>query len=255
MSSTTAYSLPAAAPLYPSPPYAYRDSTLLVIPFRTAAGVTRRLVPEPLEPNADDLMFVAVGLMHNDKLGSTHEAFFGVPASLGDRTGSFAVFLYLEVDACITSGREIWGWPKKEARFRYEAGEDGVRATVERGGAELIRAAFEPAIPGEDAALALDPTWFNLKLIPSVEAGAPPDVMQLTATTFRDFTVHEARAGAATLRLGSTPDDPLGELIEVRETLPAAYVRFDFDLLHGEVIHDYRLAGQVADDRPLAAAR
>jgi acetoacetate decarboxylase len=193
--------------------------------------------------------------MHNDKLGSTHEAFVGVPASLGDRTGNFAVFLYLEVDACITSGREIWGWPKKEARFRYEAGEDGVQATVERGGAELIRAAFEPAVPAEAAALALDPTWFNLKLIPSVEEGAPPDVMQLTATTFRDFVVHEAHAGTATLRLGSTPEDPLGQLIEVRETLPAAYVRFDLDLLHGEVIHDYRPAVRVAHDRQLAAAR
>lgn len=253
MSTTLAYSLPAAAPLYPSPPYAYRDCALLVVPFRAEPGVTRRLVPEPLQPNPDDLMFVAVGLLNNDKLGSTHEAFVGVPSSIGNRTGNFAVFLYLETDACITSGREIWGWPKKQASFRFTADEDRVTATVSRGG-ELIHAAFGSARPAAEADLELDPTWFNFKLIPSVEEGAPPDVMQLTATTFRDLVVSEARAGAATLRLGGTADDPLDDLIQIRETLPAAFVRFEMDLLHGEVVHDYRAASGIAE-RPLVAAR
>ena len=57
----------------------------MVIPFVAEPGVTRRLVPEPLEPNPDDLAYVAIGHMHNDKLGSTHEAFVVVPSSDGAR--------------------------------------------------------------------------------------------------------------------------------------------------------------------------
>src|SRR5438477_10176190 len=120
MSLTDAYSLPLAAPLYPvAPPWYYRDCSLIVVPFRTAPGVTRLLVPEPLEPNADDVVLAMIGPMHNHALGSTHEAFIAVPSRLGDLSGNYAVFLYLANDACITSGREIWGWPKKEARFRF----------------------------------------------------------------------------------------------------------------------------------------
>ena len=117
VSSAFPYTIPAAAPLYPPPPYRYRDCPLMVIPFTAGPGVTRRLVPEPLEPNPDDVAYVAIGHLHNDRLGSTHEAFIVVPSSDGTREGNYAVFLYLENDACVTSGREIWGWPKKLAEI------------------------------------------------------------------------------------------------------------------------------------------
>ena len=256
MSTPTAFSLPAAAPHYAPPPYRYRKCELTVVPFLAPPGVTRRLVPEPLEPNPDDLMLVAVGDMHNDTLGTTKEAFVVVPVSDGATTGNFTVFLYLESDACITSGREIWGWPKKQAQIETRDAGGRHEAVVKRAGRELIHLTVEASEDVRPEDLGLSPVWFNLKVIPSVIEGAPPEVMQITATTFRDLTVTRARGGEAQLRLAGGGEDPLADLIPVSEVLPGARIELDFDLLFGEVVHDYLTeAGTTRARRVPVAAR
>ena len=254
--STDPYTVPAAAPLYPPPPYTYRDCPLLVVPFVAGPGVVRRLVPPPLEPNPDDIAYIAVGHLHNDRLGSTHEAFVVVPSSDGTRNGNFAVFLYLENDACVTSGREIWGWPKKLAEIAFRDDDAGVAASVCRGGTTLIEAGLadcEDAPPDE---LALSPVWFNHKIIPSVVEGAPPDVSQVTATTFADLEVRDVRRGRASLRLADTPQDPLAALLGVREILGGHRMTLSFRLLHGEIVHDALApAGTTPDARAVVASR
>lgn len=239
MSPERAYTVPGVSPLYPPPPYRYTDCPILLVPFIAEPGVTRRLVPEPLEPNADDIAYIAIGHMHNDRLGSTREAFVVVPSSDGTRWGNYSVFLYLENDACITSGREIWGWPKKLAEISLEDDVAGVRAVVRRGGADLIDASLGSLEDTRADELQLSPLWFNLKIIPSVVEGAPPEVCQITATTFEDLAVRDVQRGTAQLRLSSTDADRLNELIEVREVLPGHRMTLSFRLLHGEVVHDY----------------
>jgi acetoacetate decarboxylase len=88
----------------------------LLIRLRTARGVTRRLVPEPLTPNPDDLVFLMIGQMNSDEFGTNREAFLAVPSRCGALTaltGNFAVALYLDDDAAIASGREVWGCPRR----------------------------------------------------------------------------------------------------------------------------------------------
>jgi len=226
-----------------------------VVPFRTAPGVTRGLVPEPLVPNADDLMLMMIGPMHNHALGSTTEAFIAVPASFGDVVGNYAVLLYLEDDSCVTSGREIWGWPKKEASLRFSEADGMVSGAVERNGTELVRLGLELTGDARPGDLDLSPTWFNFKLIPAVSAGAPPAVMQLTATTFQDLVVHEAQRGTGTLAFGNGPADPLADLLPVEEVLGGVYLRrFQLDLVLGEVLYDY-LAEGIPEVTGVATAR
>ena len=62
--------------------------------------------------------------MNSDEFGTNSEAFLAVPSSFGALEGNYAVALYLDDDAAIASGREVWGWPKKAARFRI-AEDDG----------------------------------------------------------------------------------------------------------------------------------
>jgi acetoacetate decarboxylase len=234
-----AYTVPSVSPLYPPPPYRYRDCPLMVVPFLAEPGVLDRLVPRPLVPNADDVAYVAVGHLHNDRLGSTREAFIVVPSSDGVRTGNYAVFLYLENDACITSGREIWGWPKKLAEISLAEDEGSMTASVRRGGVDIVRASLldlEDASPDE---LGLSPVWFNEKIIPSVVEGAAPEVAQITATTFEGLEVRDVRRGRGALRFDGTGDDPLAGLIGVREVLGGHRMTLSFRLLHGEVVHDF----------------
>ena len=253
MSLETAYTVPSVSPLYPPPPYRYRDCPLMVVPFVAEPGVTRRLVPAPLEPNSDDIAYVAIGHLYNDRLGSTREAFIVVPASDGARTGNYSVFLYLENDACVTSGREIWGWPKKLAEISLAEDADSVRAVVRRGGADLVRATLEGLEDASADELALSPVWFNQKIIPSVVEGAPPEVSQITATTFEGLEVSDVRRGRGALRLDGTDADALSALIGIREVLPGHRMTLSFRLLHGEIVHDYLAGDQVRGGGLVAA--
>jgi len=252
MSSQLTHTIPLVSPHYPPPPYRYRDCPLMVVPFVAAPGVTRRLVPEPLTPNGDDLAYVAIGHLHNDRLGSTREAFVVVPSTDGTRWGNYAVLLYLENDACVTSGREIWGWPKKQAAVEFRETGDAVVAGVERRGATILSASLTDLVDTTAAELELSPVWFNLKVIPSVIEDAPPDVAQVTATTFAGLEVRDVRRGTGSLRIANGPDDALAELISPREVLPGHRMTLSFDLLHGEVVHDYLAAGRTGGTRVLA---
>jgi acetoacetate decarboxylase len=257
MSLEAAYTVPAVSPLYPPPPYRYRDCPLMVVPFVADPGVTRRLVPEPRQPNADDIAYVAVGHMHNDRLGSTREAFVVVPSSDGARWGNYSVLLYLENDACVTSGREIWGWPKKLAEISLAEETDGMTASVRRDGVDLIRASLEELEDASAEELDLSSVWFNQKIIPSVIEGAPPEVSQITATTFEDLEVRDVRRGRGSLRFDGTDQDALSALIGVREVLPGHRMTLCFRLLHGEVVHDYLAGepGRARGESDLLAAR
>jgi acetoacetate decarboxylase len=234
-----AYSIPMATPFYGPPPYLYRGCPQLVVPFLTTPEAARRLVPEPLVPNPDDLMFLMIGQMNSDEFGTNREAFLAVPSSFGAMTGNYAVALYLDNDAAIASGREVWGWPKKAAHFDIEEDDGVLTAAATRDGVEIIRARLEVAGPAEPADLSLNPTWFNLKLIPSIVEGAPPEVMQITSTTLENVRVSDMRRGQASVFLANAEFDPLAELIEVREVLGGVHFRLDCDLTLGEVIHDY----------------
>ena len=85
-------------------------------------------------------------------------------------------------------------------------------------------------------------SFFNLKLIPSVREGAPPDVMQITATTLQDVVIHRARGGTASVTLRSSKQDPLRRL-SPREVQGAVCLQLDLTLGFGEVLHDYLRAG------------
>jgi acetoacetate decarboxylase len=244
------YSLPMAAPTYGRPPYAYRRCPQLIVVFRSTTAAIRALVPEPLVPNGDDLAFLMIGTMRTDEFGDYNESIVAVPAALGDRVGNHVVFHHVEADDPMVAGREIYGWPKRFAEIRWSEAAGRVTATATRGGVALVRATADLEGPARPEDLALSPTWLNLKVIPSVGDGAPPDVAQITSMTLLDLKVDGAHRGPATLEFSSTAADPVGRL-EVHDVLGAIHARLSFDLPAGEVVHDYlattgRQAPQVA---------
>jgi acetoacetate decarboxylase len=67
-------------------------------------------------------------------------------------------------------------------------------------------------------------------------------VKQLTTAVLRDEINKEVCPGDVTLRLGSTPSDPLGE-IPVLEIVNSLYFIGGFVLDYGRVVHDYLKEG------------
>ena len=244
MSAEMPYSLPRVAPSYGAPPYAYRRCPELIVVFRSSAETLRALVPEPLEPNPSDLAFLMIGSMLTDEFGAYAESIVAVPSTLGARSGNHVVFHHVNAEKPMIAGREIMGWPKRLGDVRWSEDNGRIEASTTRDGRTLIRATADMVGPAGPEHLALFPTWLNLKLIPSADGGAVPDVAQITDTTLLDVSVAEARYGTATLEFESTADDPVGRL-EVNEVLGAVHALLSFDLPGAEVVHDY-LAGRPA---------
>ena len=233
-----AYSVPNGDPLYPSPPWIYKGNRGLLIVFRSDPDVLKKLVPAPLVPNPDGVVALWFGeykVVEPFTLPYI-ETGMSISSTLNGKNVEYSTNLYLEDDAAITAGREIWGWPKKYAIMSYKQNGEKIVATAKRKGVEIIRVTFEstgdlPIKPTEPLMLA------NLKTIPSVRSGAKPDVQQITGTPYTE-SVRLLKSGKATLQLRSAPDDPLGK-IPVKEIIEAMYSEYDNVLPLGEVLHDY----------------
>ena len=233
------YSMPGVAPLYEAPPYIYQGNRSINILFKTTPETLQALVPAPLVPNPDSVLFIYIAQFNVVTPTKFHylEMGIGVPASISDTAGQYAVYLYLDKAGAIVPGREIYGWPKKDAEFSFIEEKDSITAQVVRDGVVLAEATLHhlekvDPIPQQPGA-----PWFNLKLIPSVKKNAPPDVMQLTSMVI-ESEMQEMYTGAATLKLGSSVSDPLGD-IPILAVLEGRFTVDDVTLGYGDVLYDY----------------
>jgi acetoacetate decarboxylase len=228
---------------YPMPPYTYEDNRMLGIIIRTSPEVLKELVPEPLAVNPDGQMIIYVGALNVVKpvRFGYYEAGIMIPASDGREEGVYMPVLYLDKALPIVVGREVWGYPKYQADLNLKEEGGVVRATVISEGTSLIDATTHlgESIPPMNVSPS---TIFLMKTIPSVTGPPAFDVRQLTTAVLRDETTTEMRPGDVTLRLGSTPSDPLG-LIPVLEIVNSFYFIGGFVLDYGRVVHDYLKEG------------
>jgi acetoacetate decarboxylase len=233
------YSMPGVAPFYDAPPYIYQGNRSFNILFKATPETLQALVPAPLVPNPDSVLFIYIAQFNVVAPIRFRylEMGIGVPALFSDTAGQYAVYLYLDKAGAIVPGREIYGWPKKDAEISFTEEKDGITAKVVRDGIVLADATLHllervDPIPQQPSA-----PWFNLKLIPSVKKNAPPDVMQLTSTVI-ESEMKEMYTGSATLKLGSSVSDPLGA-IPILEILESRFSVDDITLGYGDIIHDY----------------
>ncbi len=240
------FSMPLFAPEYGTPPRSYHDSKLVSITFKTTAEALQKLVPKPLTPNKDNLVSLYIGRFNtpdyrNDdqlfKGDSYLEAGFVVPVNFEKQSGGYSLALYLNKTGPAISGREIWGFPKKEADIAMVDDQGTITVTMERLGAMLLQATFRKGEKVEPVVQRPPRARYNLKYIPSVKKNAPPDVKQLTSY-LQETTLKELYKGKATLLLGGTNVDPLSS-IPVVEIVKAEYMIIDGTVDYGEVIYDY----------------
>lgn len=238
------FSMPAAFRLFTEPPFRFHDNRTLIVVFKAVAEVVRRLVPEPLVPNPAGLMFVYFGRLNVETppLGDIRylEAGIGVPAIFPATgvLGNYAVCLYLDEALPIAAGREIWGWPKKDAEMAFQEENGRVECRVERHGKVLMSLRATPArrIPVASAQPQLP--WFLQKIIPSPRKNAPPEVWQLVSVMNIESTTKELWSCTAELGFASGPNDPLGDF-EVLGIVSAQLSVGGFTMDYGAVIHDY----------------
>ena len=238
------YSMPAATPLYSTPPFPFHDNRMIVITFTAAPEVLRELVPDPLVPNPANLAFLYIGSLNfeNPPFGRFNylEAGIGVPAVFPKTKtlGNYAVCLYLNKALPVVPGREIWGWPKKDAELTFTEKDGEISGRVERFGTVLVKVRGKLQKKLAPGASQPQMPWFLQKIIPSARRGVPPDVWQLVSQVNIDNVTTELWDCSAELEFASGPQDPLGR-IKVLGVVNAQFSVGGFTMDYGDVIHDY----------------
>jgi acetoacetate decarboxylase len=238
-----AFSMPIMSPELAPPPYLFKDNKVVNLLFKTDPQVLEKLIPYPLKPDYSQPMLFYIGRLNIAHYNVTYNEAARAAPVIGEdgQPGYYPIVLYLDTPNPIIGGREIYGYPKKEAEeILFEEGADGViTASVTRYGATIIKVTFtagqqvDPVPPREIA------PWYTLKLIPSAEKDAPPDVMKLIRMGFEPYSINEMTMGQATLEFADSFDDTLLTQIPVTEILYSEVVGTEFTMEYGEVVHNY----------------
>jgi acetoacetate decarboxylase len=230
------------APPYAMPPYQYRNNEMFTLKVETDPAYLRALVPQPMEVNAENILVIYVGMLHvTEPTQITYgEAGIMVPVSLGERSGTYMPVLYLDEVELLTSGREVWGFPKFHGEVSFDSSDAGVEARVTEAGVDIIHMQMDFQRAGDPIPV-YDREHFLLKSIPSVD-GNGHDVRQINTCKVRDDNRKTIQEGEADLTLRSTTKNPLGD-IPIKAIVSSVYTVGDIVLDQGEMIHDY-LAGK-----------
>jgi acetoacetate decarboxylase len=238
-----AFSMPVFSPELVPPPYIYKDNRMLNILFRSDADVIESLVPYPLKADLSQPLLFYIGrlVIANYASFTYNEAAVAVPVLDPDgKPGFYPLVLYLNHPNPIVGGREIYGYPKKEAeQISFDERNGVIYASVTRYGVKIIQAAFEVQQKVDPIPPRPTNPWYLLKYIPPAVKNAPPDVLKLIGMGFDPYILRELKVGQGTLEFGRAPDDIFLTKIPIREVVYSEFIVSDFSMDDAWVVHDY----------------
>ena len=246
------FNLPVSGPLDPDPPYYYRGAKIVLGVYEARTDLVARHLPPGVTPLEDPAVCIAwVCNYPFTTFGTYNEAILLVRVKFEGEGYSYCPFIYVDAEAPMAAGREVWGWPKKFADLGYVDGGAGkgyreqFMYTVERpAGKRILTVTMSPerlANPEELGGLPM----LTLRKMPNSEAGKLPSICELVRTDV-NMTVHRSAdgspdlwAGRASVTMDSPSEtDPLHDFAPTRMT-GGFYGTFDWTLPQGRCVKDY----------------
>ena len=230
------YSTPILSPLYPKPPYHYKDAELFLSLFYPPEDTINALLPEPLKPSQMPLAALMIGKMPCVEAGTFMEAGLLVQCMYyNEETGEEDVGVYfshnyVDTDVALASGREFWGYPRKIADISMEWKDDLLAASVVRDDVTLLKASCK--FDDEGAWIDSGPN-INLKLIPSI-TGSGYDVAVLNAAHLT-YDIKNGRSGEVDIEITNGPRDNF-EAVKIESTMIGLYFDCDITVPLGKTI-------------------
>lgn len=243
-------SMPIASPSYPRGPYRFVDREYLIVTYESDPEAIREALPEPLEPDGSNtVLYEFIRMPDSAGFGDYTESGVVIPAKLNGEAVNFTAQMYLDDEPPIAGGREVWGFPKKNAAPRLSIVHDTLTGVLEYGGL-LVAAAtmgykhqhllydLEGRKQCSSAAIVekMGKTQVNLKIIPDVDGS--PAIAQLVGYNLVDIQVKGGWSGPARLQLHAHVNAPVADL-PVRRVHGAVHFIADLTLPYGRVLHDY----------------
>ncbi len=234
-----ATAMPLTNPAYPKGPYRFYDREYFIVTYRTDPEILRAVVPEPLEVVGDTVKYEFIRMPDSTGFGDYTESGQVIPVSFQGEKGSFVHSMYLDDEAPIAGGREIWGFPKKLASPKIFHEKDVMVATLHYGSILCAVATMgykHVELPREPVLRAIDEPNFLIKIIPHVDNSVR--VCELVRYHMQDVTLKGAWSGPASLELFQHVMCDVAKL-PVLEIKGATHFLADLTLGLGEVVYDY----------------
>lgn len=234
-----AFAMPLTSPAYPPGPYRFIDREFLVITYRTDMEALRAVVPAPLEVTEPLVKFEFIRMPDSTGFGDYTESGQVIPVRLDGQDGGYSHAMYLDDEAPIAGGREIWGFPKKLAQPRLSVEKDTLIGRLDMGSVRVATATMGYKYREADRAkmkAAVEAPAFLLKIIPHVDC--TPRICELVRYRSEEVTVKGAWEAPGRLELFHHALAPVADL-PVREVVSAVHILTDLTLGLGTVVHDY----------------
>jgi acetoacetate decarboxylase len=231
--------MPLTDPAFPPGPYRFIHREFLIITYRTDLETLRAVVPEPLEVTEPIVKYEFIRMPDSTGFGDYTESGQVIPVRFAGQTGGYVHAMYLNDEAPIAGGRELWGFPKKLASPALTVEKDTLVGTLDYGSVRVATATmgYKHRSLDQEAVLAgmLAPN-FLLKIIPHVDGSAR--ICELVRYYLEDVQVRGAWSGPAALELAQHALAPVAKL-PVLEVLSGVHIVADMTLGMGSVVHDY----------------
>ncbi|MFW9982084.1 MAG: acetoacetate decarboxylase family protein [Candidatus Thorarchaeota archaeon] len=238
---TKGESSPLLSPTYPRPPYHYIDSRLFLAMFNPPEDAIRDLLPPPLRPSQMPLAALMFGEMPCKETGTFMESallvqcIFDNPETKEEEVGVFFALNYVDTDIAVTSGRELWGYPRKLAKISLNWRNDTITGKVVRDKTTIFKASCK--MVDEGAWIDSGPN-VNAKVIPS-SSDEGYDLAVLTAT-YLEYTIKNGRSGDVKIEIKGGPRDDLSA-VKIETPMIGQYFDCDMLLPPAKVIGDLNL--------------
>ena len=234
-----AFAMPLTSPAFPPGPYRFIDREFLIVTYRSDPDALRAVVPEPLQIGEPIVKYEFIRMPDSTGFGDYTESGQVIPVTFEGQPGGYVHSMYLNDEAPIAGGRELWGFPKKLAAPSLRVETDTLLGTLDYGSVRVATATmgYKHRSLDHAAVLAglLAPNYL-LKIIPHVDGS--PRICELVRYFLEDVTVKGAWTGPAALELFHHALAPVARL-PVLEVISGTHLVTDMTLGLGAVVHDY----------------
>lgn len=224
---------------YPRGPYRFYNREFLIITYESDHALLEAILPPGMTLLEPVVKFEFIRMADSTGFGDYTESGQVIPVKFKGEEGTLTISMFLDCEAPIAGGREIWGFPKKLAKPKLFVEEDVLIGMLNYGCINIATATmgYKHRETDKEAILAtLKKPIFLLKNIPGVDG--TPEVNQLTKTYLTDIVVKGAWTGPGSLELHPHALAPISDL-PVKKIVSTMHFITDLTLPYGEVAQDY----------------
>jgi acetoacetate decarboxylase len=235
----TAFAMPLTSPAFPPPPYRFVNREFFIVTYRTDPDPLRAVVPEPLQITDAIVKYEFIRMPDSTGFSDYTESGQVIPVTFNGVAGGYVHSMYLNDEAPIAGGRELWGFPKKLASPKLFDDTDTLVGTLDYGSVRVATATMgfkHRALDVDKIQAGLLAPNYLLKIIPHVDG--TPRILELVQYFLEDVTVKGAWTGPAALELAHHALAPVARL-PVLEVISGTHIQTDMTLGMGHVVHEY----------------